>query len=411
MKTAFRARTVIPCAESGPARGLAALDAPLPELDDAVLLTGNGRIEAVESYKCFRRRAVSAYVFTDLGETRLVPGLVNAHSHLELSYLHGRTPGGGGFAHWMRGLVSLLGLPVEEDRLVEALRQALGSALQGGTAHIGDIGSRRPELVAEAALLQAGGPGAAYPVTHFLEVFGHALPGGMSPAAPPELNVCKLTPACAASLPQERHGNCAAAGHALYSTEPEAMRAAREWCAARGRPFSLHLAESVEEEDCLLHGRGDLHDLLRLRVLPKDWRAPGIRPVPYAARIGLLGPGVLAVHAVHCDADDIVLIAGAGASVCLCPRSNAFINVGQAPAKAMAGAGIALCLGTDSLASNHSLDMFEEMRAARETYGFSSRAVLRMATLNGAHALGLAHLGSLAPGKAARFAVLPGDRA
>jgi cytosine/adenosine deaminase-related metal-dependent hydrolase len=441
MRHAFRAKNIIPLAEDFPARGLKALDAPLAELDDAVLLVRDGLIEAVETYRAFRRGRTSCPL-TDLGAVRIVPAFINAHCHLELSHLAGKIPRGLGFAGWMRALLPLLGPPADPAEPKRALAAAFQALLRGGTAHVGDVGSLIPALVAEAAsaavrspLPSDNGPprsaeddadrfgvahgilrpegalvgpalsGLPYPVTHFLETLGFA---PHTPNTPHTIIAAGRIPSPAAALPPERLGDCAVSGHALYSTDPEALRAAARWCQEHERTFSIHLAESLEEEECLVFGRGALHDLLRVRMLPPDWSAPGLRPVLWASRLDLLGPRTLAVHAVHCDAADIALLGASGASVCLCPRSNAFIKVGTAPAKALAEAGVPLCLGTDSLASNEDLDMRREMRFAAGEYALSFQALLRMATGNGAHALGLEHLGSLAPGKAACFAVLGG---
>jgi len=134
--------------------------------------------------------------------------------------------------------------------------------------------------------------------------------------------------------------------------------------------------------------------------------------VPYAAELGLLDEGTLAVHCVQLDAADIRLLAESGAHVCLCPRSNAAINVGTAPARALADAGAPLCLGTDSLASNHDLDLWNEARALRDLppgHDLPPAALLRLLTVGGAAALGRGDIGSMAPGRRARLALLPED--
>ena len=123
--------------------------------------------------------------------------------------------------------------------------------------------------------------------------------------------------------------------------------------------------------------------------MPSSWRAPGKTPVRYAASLGLLGPGTLAVHCVHCDAADIETLAGSGAAICLCPRSNAAINVGEAPVTSFAEKGILLCLGTDSLASNADLDVWREAEFFLKKNLLPAKALLRMATVNGASVLGL----------------------
>ena len=399
MVKAFRAKSIIPLAGEAPARTRSELEAPAAALDDGVLVVDDGRILAVESLAAFRRGPHALCPLTDLGEVRLAPALVNAHCHLELSHLAGAVPGGNGFAAWVRSLVPQAARPVAPEVLLESIRAALERVAASGTAHVGDVGSRNPALVAQAAEKVCG-------VTHFLEVFGFGqpMPAG---AVLEELAAGGYCPEAAAALPPERHPWCAVAGHALYSTSPEGLRAAFVWCREHQRPFSMHLAECADEDDCLLHGKGDLHDMLRGRILPPDWHHPGLRPVEYADALGLLGPRTLAVHCVRCSPADVAILARNRASVCLCPRSNQFIGVGLAPAEIMAEQGVLLCLGTDSLASNADLDLRREMRSAQDAWGFSDRAVLRMAALNAAHALGLGHLGSLAPGKAAVFSVHP----
>jgi cytosine/adenosine deaminase-related metal-dependent hydrolase len=309
--------------------------------------------------------------------------------------LAGLTRRGDGFVPWLQSLIPLAAKPALPELLLRHLHEALEQVRRGGTAHVGDVGSRNPALVARAAGQGCG-------LTHFLEVFGFSRPP-LSDSMPQQLAAQGYCPPAASSLTPEAWEGCAIAGHALYSTAPEGLRAAFAWCREHRRPFSIHLAESAEEEDCLLRGKGDLHELLCERLLPADWRHPGMRPVEYADRLGLLGPRTLAVHCVHCSPEDTALLARRRVNICLCPRSNRFIGVGLSMAKQLLEQELLLCLGTDSLASNDDLDMREELRAARELWGFSAEAVLRMATVNAAYALGLDHLGALMPGKAAAF--------
>ncbi len=443
MYAAFRAKTIISLAGEKAASSLAALDAPLERHSDAVIMARDGLVEAVESYSSFRARKDNTPLL-DLGDATLVPGLINAHCHLELSHLQGQTVLGQGFVPWLLSLIPLAARPIVPDELLNILKVTVKDLSHCGTAHVGDVGSRNPALVAQAieisgkdtGCVQCRLPGfasktgtgtsfnpifgaesrprsSALPclpvtVTHFLESFGFGpplLPG----ALPPELAADGYCPPVAATLAPERYPHASVAGHALYSTSPAALAAAHAWCRANHRPFSMHLAEHPEEDVCLQHGNGALFELLSERILPAGWQAPGLAPTAFADSLGLLSRDTLAVHCVRCSSSDIALLRQCEAAVCLCPRSNAAIAVGSAPAEEMARAGVPLCLGTDSLASNHSLDLQEEMLAARYAWQFSPRAVLRMATVNGAEALklnGPGGLGSLAPGRRLSFAVL-----
>jgi cytosine/adenosine deaminase-related metal-dependent hydrolase len=399
MPQAFRAARIITLAGEEPARTLSDLEAPLFVMRDAVLLTSRGKVTGVECHADFQRRAASAYELEDLGQVFLAPAFVNAHCHLELSHLAGKTASGGGFTAWLESLIPLLRKTPSVSEHRAAVKSALNELAGSGVAHTGDVGSRHLELVSELAGIAAEDMGRPYPLTHFLEAIGFspsrdvAVAGGFAPPA-------------SAQMLAKRRAECAVAGHALYSTGPEALRAASYWCWERGRVFSLHLAESEEEQELLLEGGGALHDIMSRGALPERWQAPGMSAVDYAAGLHLLNPFTLAVHCVHCSSQDIERLALTGTNVCLCPRSNVYIGVGTAPARVMAEAGVLLCLGTDGLCSNENLDMQREMAAAMDIYGLSARAALRMATVNGAYALGLGHLGCLSAGKTAAFSVL-----
>ncbi len=457
MLIAVRARRVIPLAGEGPSRDPRDLFSPPRVLDDHVVvirgvfldgacatpsnvdvpacadgaarvLSGlrGGVIEAVEPMDAFRRR--TGVPLTDLGDVTLTPGVVNCHTHLELSHLAGRTVLGGGFVPWVKSLLPLAGADTPPEVRAAALTEAARQLAACHTAHVGDITAVAPAAVRRA--MQAASIGCS----HFAEVFGYRFttPDG-EPAAPAD--TAALWPRAMAELasdltaedialsgppgafpvpnaPFPIHPDAALAGHALYSTHPVAMAAARRWCERNHRVFSLHLAEHPDEVEFLTTGRGALADLLAVRVLPPGFAAPGMRPVPYAADLGLLDEGTLAVHCVQLDASDIRLLAESGAHVCLCPRSNAAINVGTAPARALAEAGAPLCLGTDSLASNHDLDLWNEARALRDLpagQDLPPAALLRLLTVDGATALGRGDIGAIVPGRRARLALLPQD--
>jgi cytosine/adenosine deaminase-related metal-dependent hydrolase len=190
--------------------------------------------------------------------------------------------------------------------------------------------------------------------------------------------------------------------HAPYSVSPALFRLIR----AQTERRTVHLAENEAEVRLLASGDGPWRDLLQERDRwDPSWFPPGVSPVRYLDGLGFLDDRTLAVHVVHVDAEDIAILQRRGTPVCLCPRSNARLSVGRAPARRLLDAGLTVALGTDSLASNEDLDMFAEMRALRgRNPDLSPEEVVRAATLNGAIALGLEMaLGSLAPGKSARF--------
>jgi cytosine/adenosine deaminase-related metal-dependent hydrolase len=198
--------------------------------------------------------------------------------------------------------------------------------------------------------------------------------------------------------------------HAPHTTSAPLLKALSGRSSACGDPLSIHVSESDAEVAFLRDGSGPLNELFRARdFLDDEWKAPGARPVGYLHRLGVLSPRTLAVHCVHLDRQDHSLLQAGGVTVVTCPRSNAKLGVGKAPIPKLMGEGVPVALGTDSLASSPDLDLFAEMAALIEEHsGLSPAAALRMATLNGARALGMAdRLGSIEAGKLAELIVLP----
>jgi cytosine/adenosine deaminase-related metal-dependent hydrolase len=387
MKTkALRARRILTLADAQPAARRNDLSAPLAVLDNAAILSKNGLIVAVEPYAHCKRR--TDCTIEDAGDVTLIPGLINAHSHLELAGLKDKTRLGQGFAAWVQSVIALR--QAQEDK--ESMANAAGEMSEHGIVHAGDI-SAAP-VAGTGAFFRAG-----ISVSVFRECFG------FRPAHTSE----ELRASYMKDTPENLRPQCALSGHALFSTHPHTLQLARQDCENRGHAFTMHLAEHDEELHCLLNGRGPLGDLLRERgVLPHDYRPPGKRPVGYAHELGLLGENTLAVHCVHCNGREAELLAATGTTVCLCPRSNAAINTGgEAPADLFLDRGVLLCLGTDSLASNSDMNLWNEARALRAA--LPAQALLRLVTVNAAYALRRPELGRLAPGCRAAWAVLPED--
>lgn len=392
----IRARTLVSMQGEVPARG-EALFAPLHKLDDAALVLVDGLVEeAVRWKECSPPPGAEV---RDLGEVCLAPAVINAHCHLQLSHLAGRTRWGAGFSAWLASLIPLLREPLSGEDVAGACEDMAAH----GTGHVGDFAGEGLALV-DAAARRAG-----LGITHFCEWFGMATP--LIDAVRP------WPPRCRAALEQETQpaadmfvplaARCAPAGHALYSTAPEVLRDARQWCAERGRVFALHLAESPEETELLLTGSGPLFDLYQGIVLPEGWQPPRLRPLACAMKFGLVGQGTLAVHGVQLDAQEMTVLAASGAALCLCPRSNRHLGVGEAPLFAALESGALCCLGTDGLTSNTDLDVRQEAVFLRESCDAPPEALLRLLTVNAAQALRLPGTGRLEPGQPGGFSVLP----
>lgn len=359
-------------------------------LHDAAVLVRGRTITRVEPYPALNSSPGATVV--DLGDVTLCPGLLNAHGHLELAHLAGACPRQAGFTAWVRWLLSQPLL----SRDPGPIQAALAAMAATGTQALADVCTRSPALVASACKAME------FPAVIFTEFFG------CWEAAPGDLPWPGTRPA-----PDAPDGfvRTAAAGHALYSTNPETLRLAKAWDAAHGRPFTIHLAEHQGEVELFATGAGEFADLLATRVLPKNYRAPGLTPVAYAERLGLLNETTLAVHCVQVGPGDLDILKATNTAVCLCPRSNAIIGVGRAPFEAYFASSLRLCLGTDSLASNDDLNLWNEARCLRQAMPSPPplTRLLAAMTASPAHALGFAHLGALAPGRLARLATVPQD--
>jgi len=318
----------------------------------------------------------------------VLPGLVNAHAHLELSGLRGQITGGRGFVDWVERLVATRheARPEEDEAALDAALEELDAF---GTAAVGEV----TNSLAVAERLAARGLAGVL----FHEVFGTSRDAVMARVRGLEEEIEERL---ARRSPDLRY---APAAHTLYTTHPDAVRAIVEHARARGLRTSLHLAEHPAERRALEHGDGPIPEWLARRVkkgaMELEW--PKASPFAYADALGALGPHVLLVHLTDARAEELALVAARGAYVVLCPRSNLHIEGMLPPLNAVLRAGIEPALGTDSLASNASLDVLAEARALADRFpNVRPVDLVRMATWNGARALGLedAGVGRIAKG-------------
>lgn len=364
-------------------------------IEDGVIVHNSSTIVDVLSFSDFSQKYTIEV--TDLGDVTLTPALLNCHNHLELAHLKGKATFGQGFESWIESALPFMATPVDSDSLAKAVDEMVLS----GTAHIADVNGRAPLEVYKAVT-------ARHLSCHIqLEVFGYSFPKRNGDT----LCAKDLFPSAADNLPAEAKKRwMTLSGHALYSTSPDALVIAKQWCRSHERYFSVHLAEHPGEEELLTKGTGRFKEQLSRRVLPKDFTPPKMRAVPYAKHLGLLDASTLAVHCVHCTREDIAILKESGTTVCLCPRSNELIGVGTAPVRNFLEAGLQLTIGTDSLASNHDLNLWNEARFLRDNFDIPTGALLRMLTIAGAKALGIENeLGTLSKGKRFQYAILPED--
>jgi cytosine/adenosine deaminase-related metal-dependent hydrolase len=335
-------------------------------------------------------RVVAVGSASDLGEGErfpdsvIVPGLVNAHTHLEYAVYAGFGDGQP-FGPWLRTHIERKAR-ITADEFLAIARLGAAECLRSGTTTIADASFSGTAAVAASELGLRG--------IVALEVFGQEA----GQADEVRRRIAELEPLLDSRI------RLGVSPHAPYSVSPDLYRAAY----ALGVPVVTHLAESQDEVDYLRDGSGPISAVSEI--------APsGLTPVRHLAAHDLLGPNVLAAHCVKVDADEIALLAEHDVAVAHCPRSNAMLGCGVAPLTALRAAGLRIGLGTDSPASTPSFDLFEEMRAAvliargREERpdALAGSEVLELATLGAARALHLEdEIGSLGSGKRADLTVV-----
>lgn len=378
-----------------------------PPLSNGAVLVQDRHILAAGPYPQVKSASPPGTTEVDHGSSAIIPGLVNAHTHLELSALSGRIelpqPG---FAAWLTALLALRPLMTREF-LTQGVARGHRELVAAGCCLCGDItnGTTLKFMHQSPNLNTLHSPFFTLhsPLTcqAFLEVLGfdrHHLADAVEDEV-----VALLEASPAWKVPPSL------AAHACYSTAGPVIREAKEWCRTRGRPFSIHVAEHPEELQLLSHGAGFCRDLLAaLDRWDPQWQAPGKTPVRYLEDLQVLDPGTLLVHAVHLTDDDWEVVARNHCPVCFCPRSNHNLTVGPPDIGKALHFGVPVALGTDSLASNTDLNLFAEMAFVLDHYpAVPAAAVVAMATLGGAGALGQERpFGSIEPGKQADLLVV-----
>jgi cytosine/adenosine deaminase-related metal-dependent hydrolase len=319
----------------------------------------------------------------------IVPGLVNAHTHFELSYLRGRVPPSPSFDAWVRALVSLRRQFPDPfaSEIVAALGEAIEEARTSGTAVVGDVAN---SLISIPALRRSR---MAAHVFHEVLGFNAPDPDALVREARARVDALDLG---------DGSVRVTLTPHAPYSVSPALFMAVAHH--AVDALTSIHLGESPEEVHFLNHGGGPIQAALQaLGAWDPRWTPPRCGPVEYLGKFGLLSERLLAVHGVQLSDRELAQLAAAGATLVTCPRSNHWVGAGDPPVARFYESGVRVAVGTDSLASVQDLNVFAEMAAIRRLSSeVPARAILESATRIGAEALGFGgEFGTIEPGKQA----------
>ena len=316
----------------------------------------------------------------------ILPGLVNAHCHLELSWMRRQVPPAESMPDWVARLISIR-RAVGKDA-IEPIAEAILEMRASGTAAVGDITN---SLAAWEPLVDSPLSAAV-----FFELLGFNVPDPRKVVADAAARLAELTPLAwlrPAIVP-----------HAPFSVSAALLREIA--AVSQIGPLSVHVGESREEIEFLQYGTGRWRQMLeQLGVWPGEWTPPGCGPVEFLSRTGLVNERLLAIHCVQLTDEELAALAAAGGTVVTCPRSNQWTGVGAPPVERFYASGVRVAVGTDSLASVDDLNMFSEIAAVRSIApGVPASRILRSATLDGATALGFGgDLGSIEPGKRAEL--------
>jgi len=349
-------------------------------IENGELLIEQGLVKEIR-----QTQSPSTVACLDLSDHLILPGFVNAHCHLSLSALRGKIPKCERFTDWVRALLRENLQTPWSDR-VSALRSGAEEMLKSGVTTLADTLSQ-VELLTEYA-------GFPFRQVVFLEVLGFK--GNQV-----KESLERVVSVFAGQNPKGRLFQLGLAPHSPYSVSPALFRELKKLALRTNCLSSCHLAEFSEEVRFLQNGGGELQEFLEERgVYDVGWVPPGKSPVRYLDDIGVLD-SLVAVHLNHID-DDLELLAARKARAVFCPGSTRWFDRTRfMPVRKLLDRGIPVGLGTDSLASNESLNFLHELRTAEEMLGNVSRLeILKIATLGGAKVLDLP-VGALIPGKPA----------
>jgi cytosine/adenosine deaminase-related metal-dependent hydrolase len=375
------------------AEWVAPMDGPV--IRDGAVVVSAGKILAVGTRRQLQRDHPDAVV-EELGHSILMPGLVNAHTHLELSDLKCGPPPTS-FVDWILGLIgqtARLGEAIPE-RVALAIQSGVAQCLKFGVTAVGDISKQcmftRPVL--------KNGP---------LRVVSY----GEIQAMAKRRGLLEERFAVASDLTHESdHLKIGITPHAPYTVEPQGYRRCLDWAKGQNRPLATHLAETPEELEFLAEQTGPFRFLWEAGINAWDDQVPPHAggPIRFARDVGLLDYPTLLAHVNYCDDEELAILAAGKASIVYCPRTHVYFGHGPHRWREMLAKGINVAVGTDSCASSPDLNIVDDLRFLhRIAPEIPALQLWQMATIRGARAIQFQdELGSIAAGKWADLAAFP----
>ncbi len=351
-------------------------------IENGYVIIKDGLIEDVGRKKRYARQNT-----VDHGHGALMPGLINAHTHLELSALKGMVPFEKGFGTWVKELLKIRE-SIGEKALAGGAKNGIKELKASGSICVGEISTLG---LTKDMFLSSGLFG-----LWFKEFLGgiENKPENYGFVSGPSLNYVSL------------------AAHAPHTTSPHLIKELKKMAKQKGLVFSIHLDESYDETEFITKAKGPWAEFLKERGIDfSGWGLPAKSPVQYMENLGILDDKTICVHLINSGPREFETLSRNKAKACICPRSNYNLHKKLPDINAMLKIGLNPALGTDSLASVSSLSLFDEMAfAAKHFPGVLSKEIFDMATINGAKALGFENfLGRLLQGRQGKIIYLDVD--
>ncbi len=362
---------------------------PYSVIDNGAVLIDDGKIKFAGCANDISSH--ESYQIVDLGNSAIVPGFVNTHTHLDLTHLHKCINYNGDFTDWIRQLVNIKKDWTKSDSL-SSIRSGIKSSLESGTTTVADI--TRDGLALEE--LQKS----KIRKTLFYELIDF-YPDNAESTIDNFKNIFK----------DVKLNDLLSIGifpHAPYTVSEELYRRCKSVSRELGFSIATHISETIDEANFLKRGAGNFVSLLRDFDMLNNWKPPGLRPVNYMKNIGFLENGCILVHCNYLTGEEVDQIEESNSTIVFCPRSHKYFRHKDHPFYKLENRDINIALGTDSLASNGSLSILDEMKYIYTQHkNAKPQDILYMGTIAGATALRLNNMiGRLEEGYYADIAVI-----
>lgn len=347
---------------------------PESYIEDGAVIVEGKKIKHVGTFEQVKTCTESGGAkVIDLGNTALLPGLINGHTHLDLTHLQNRIKPTKNFTHWIFQLIGAR-MRWKEDDYVSSLEKGIQFCIEAGTTTVADVAHTEHSFsVLKKSPLRK---------VVYQEIID------LNPRHADD--IVREIQIRLSTIKKDDLLNRGLSPHAPYSVSKELYQAIAQFAHHTGIPLCTHIAETQDEIEFLTKGTGNFAMMLRqLRAAIDNWQAPGLTPICYLNETGILNNNPLLIHCNYVSDEEISMIKSSGSTVVFCPRSHHFFGHTRHPIQNLLDAGINVGLGTDSLASNDTLSILDEMKFLSHHYSLLPKTTFSMATMNGAKALGL----------------------